>query len=214
MKAFAGRTKLGIYDRLYPEFGVPVEPGNLPDIDASEAGKLIAELLGLDYSLAMEMSPEAENRLVEFWKEQPKEVRVKVRWKKNLAMDAFMSAFGRGSKIAELQDIEVAIKIFTRQLIIRRVCFSTEVPDRVGFYLGAIKKITERMQRQLDAGMPREQVAKSRRDYESETHAYRNNEEHIFARAWDAHVKVHLQEIEIEKGNKQRYAKYLPIPPE
>jgi putative DNA primase/helicase len=214
MKAFAGRTKLGIYDRLYPEFGVAVEPGNLPDIDASEAGKLMGELLGLDYSSEMEMSQEAETRLEEFWTEQPKEVRVKVRWKKNLAMDAFMSGFGRGSKIAELQDMEIAIKIFTRQLFIRRVCFSTEVPDRVGFYLGAIKKITERMQRQLDAGVLPQQVAKSRRDYENETHAYRNNEEHIFGRAWDAHVKVHLQEITIEKGNKQRYAKYLPIPPE
>jgi hypothetical protein len=162
----------------------------------------------------MEMSQEAENRLEEFWTEQPKEVRVKVRWKKDLAMDAFMSAFGRGSKVAELEDMEIAIKIFVRQLVIRRVCFSTEVPDRTGFYLGAIKKITERMQRQLDAGVPREQVAMSRRDYESETHAYRNNEEHIFGRAWDAHVKVHLQEITIEKGNKQRYTKYLPVPPE
>ena len=214
MKAFAGRTKLGIYDRLYPEFGAPVEPGNLPEVEPADAVKLMSELLLLDYSSTMGISPEAENRLEEFWREQPKEVRVKVRWKKNLAMDAFMSAFGRGSKIAELDDMDVAIKIFTRQLIIRRVCFSTEVPDRVGFYLGAIKKITERMQRQLDAGVPPEQVAKSRRDYESETHAYRNNEEHIFARAWDAHVKVHLHEITIEKGNKQRYGKYLPMPPE
>lgn len=214
MKAFAGRTKLGIYDRLYPEFGVPVEPGNLPDLDSAEAAKLMTELTLLDYLATMEMSQEAETRLEEFWKEQPKEVRVKVRWKKNLAMDAFMSAFGRGSKIAGLGDMEIAIKIFTRQLIIRRVCFSTEVPDRIGFYLGAIKKITERMQRQLDAGMPPEQVAKSRRDYQNETHAYRDNEEHIFTRAWDAHVKVHLQEVTVEKGNKQRYPKYLPIPPE
>jgi hypothetical protein len=214
MKAFAGRTKLGIYDRLYPEFGAAVEPGNLPDIDPAEAVKLMTELLLLDYSVTMKMSQEAETRLEELWTEQPKEVRVKVRWKKNLAMDAFMSAFGRNSKVAELADMDVAIKIFTRQLVIRRVCFSTEVPDRVGFYLGAIKKITERMQRQLDAGMPADQVAKSRRDYENETHAYRNNEEHIFARAWEAHVKVHLHEITVEKGNKQRYAKYLPMPPE
>jgi hypothetical protein len=214
MKAFAGRTKLGIYDRLYPEFGAPVEPGNLPDLDSAEAAKLMTELLLLDYSVTMGMSQEAETRLEAFWKEQAKEVRLKVRWKKNLAMDAFMSAFGRGSKVAELADMDVAIKIFTRQLVIRRVCFSTEVPDRVGFYLGAIKKITERMQRQLAAGVPPGQVARSRRDYESETHAYRNNEEHFFARAWDAHVKVHLHEITIEKGNRQRYSKYLPVPPE
>jgi hypothetical protein len=129
-------------------------------------------------------------------------------------LDAFMSAFGRGSKIAEMEDIDIAIRIFRRQLIIRRVCFTSEVPDRTGYYLGLIKRITEHMRKQLAAGMDPNLVALSRRDYERKTNAMRDNEEHLFSKAWETHYKVHLMPYEVTKANGHTYAKFLPIPDE
>jgi hypothetical protein len=46
------------------------------------------------------------------------------------------------------------------------------VPDRIGYYLGLIKSIYERMRIQLAAGVPPGRVAKSRRDYTHDTNAY------------------------------------------
>jgi hypothetical protein len=210
--ALAGRTRLGVYDRLTPEYSVPQETGDLPAVDNVAAIQLLAELDALDYSVAMNMAPDAKAHLEAYWKAQPPEVRKKARWKKNLALDAFMSAFGRGVRTVEIDDVEIAIKIFTRQLVIRRVCFSTEVPDRIGYYLGLIKRITDRMKLRLAASIPPGQVAKSRRDYEKETHAHRDNEEHIFARAWETHCRVHLTEVTIRRPNGRTYTKYLPKP--
>ncbi len=211
-KAFAGRAKLGLWDRLYPECGVPVEAGDIPPVDVQDAHKLRLELDGLDYSGTMVMPSETKTRLDDFWKSQPAEIRKKARFKKNLLLDAYMSAFGRGLKTVELEDAETAIKIFVRQMVIRRVHFTNEVPDRIGFYLGLIKKITEKMRRQLATGLPPEAVARSRRDYEKATNAFRDNEEHIFAKAWETHSRVHLQKVQVERANGQRYEKYLPMP--
>ena len=212
MKAFAGRTRLGMYDRLYPEYGTAVEAGDLPPIKAAVAYHLLTELNKLDYSAVMTMTSEAQDLFNEFWDRQPKEVRTKARWKKNALLDAYMAAFGRGSKQVEVDDIEIAVQLFQRQLIIRRVCFRSEVPDKVGFYLGKIKDITNRMKKQLKAGMEAAVVALSRRDYETLTNAYRDNEEHYFEKAWATHVRVHLAEVEIHKANGQKYKKYLPQP--
>src|ERR1019366_1682574 len=173
MRAFAGRTNLGMYDRLTPEYGVPVETGDLPAIPVEDAYNLLIEINSLDYSGTMKMSPDCKARLESFWKSQPDDVRKKARWRKGLFLDALMSAFGRGVKVADISDAEIAVKIFTRQLVIRRVCFTSEVPDRIGYYLGLIKRITEHMAKRLAAGVPAEAVGKRRRDYETETKAYR-----------------------------------------
>jgi hypothetical protein len=210
MKAFAGRTKLGMYDRLYPEYGVPVEAGELPPIHVADAYNLLRELNELDYSGVMTMSQDAKDIFNNFWDSQPKEVRTKARWKKNVMLDAYLVSFGRGSKQVETDDMDVAIQLCIRQLIIRKVCFRSEVPDKTGFYLGKIKDLTVRMQKQLAVGMSEAEVALSRRDYESLTGAYKNNEEHFFERAWMTHSKVHLQEVEVAKANGQKYKKYLP----
>jgi hypothetical protein len=106
--------------------------------------------------------------------------------------------------------VDIAIRIFTRQLVIRQTHFTSEVPDRIGFYLGLIKGITEKMQRQLAAGVPEWAVAKSRRDYEKATHAHRDNEAHIFERAWAVHAPTWLRKAEFKKANGQTYVKYLP----
>lgn len=214
MKAFAGRTKLGLWDRLYPEYSVPVEAGDLPSIEPTDAMLLLNELNKLDYSGTMQMSEEAKSSLDFFWSLQPPEVRTKARWKKNATLDCFMSAFGRCSKIVELNDVDIAIRIFERQLVIRRVCFTSEVPDRTGYYLGLIKNITEHMRKQLAAGMDPNLVAKSRRDYESRTNASRDNEEHLFSKAWDIHARHHLMPFKVVKSNGHGYDKFLPIPEE
>jgi hypothetical protein len=210
MKAFAGRTKLGLWDRLYPEYSIPVEAGDLPPISVSDAFELLAALKSLDYSGTMTMSVPTKARLDKFWAEQEPEVRKKARWKKNLTLDVYMSAFGRGSKVAELEDAEIAIKIFVRQLAIRKFHFTTEVPDRTGYYLGLIKSITAKMERQVKAGIPPASVAKSRRDYERETHAHRDNETHIFQQAWRVYEPTWLTKITVQKTNGQTYEKYLP----
>lgn len=214
MKAFAGRTKLGFWDRLIPEYGETVEAGMLPRIDRTEAMHLLSELNSLDYSGELTMSSEARGLIEQFWDGQPKEVRKKARWKKNLWLDAYMSAFGRRSKVAEREDVEIAAKIFTRQLRIRQVHFTSEVPDRTGYYLGLIKDITETVRRKVKAGALPQIVALSRRDYERQTNAARDNEEHMFDKAWQIHSRVHLCATPIQKGNGQAYIKYLPIPDE
>jgi hypothetical protein len=214
MKAFAGRTKLGLWDRLYPEYAEPVEAGDLPEVSAHDAHALLSKLNSLNYSVSMTMSEDAKNILTEFWAGQPVEVRKKARWNKNLKLDAFMSAFGRGATVVEVEDVEIAIRIFQRQLVIRRVCFTSEVPDRTGYYLGLVKTITEHMRKQLKAGMDPNLVALSRRDYERRTNAARDNEEHLFEKAWGIHSKVHLMRHVVTKANGHQYEKYLPIPDE
>ena len=84
---------------------------------------------------------------------------------------------------------------FTRQVVIRKVCFKNDATDRIGFYLGRIKDITASMQRQLDAGVEQSKVAKSRRDDERITNAHRDNETHIFDRAWKVHAPHWLQPV-------------------
>jgi putative DNA primase/helicase len=211
MKAFAGRTKLGMWDRLYPEFGTAVEAGELPPINNIDAYNLLNELNKLDYSGTMKMSPEAKALFDEFWTKQPKEIRSKARWKNNLVMDAYMAAFGRGLKQVEAQDMDIAIRIFTRQLAIRQTCFRNEVPDRIGFYFGKIKDLAEKMRYRLKSGAAPETVALSRRDFETLSNAYRDNETHIFERAWRAFEPTWLMAVKIRKANGQEYIKYLPF---
>jgi len=211
-KALAGRAKQGLWDRFYPEYGVPQETGDLPPVDETDAIKLLIELNKLDYSGTVAMSAEAKAHIDDFWKSQPGDVRKKARFKKNLQLDAYMSAFGRGVRTVEPEDAAIAVKIFTRQLIIRRVCFSTEVPDRTGYYIGLLKNIIGHMERRIAAGEPPAQVAKSRRDFETETNSFRVNEGHIFERAWQVHSAVYLEKFTVKGANGHSYVKFLPVP--
>jgi putative DNA primase/helicase len=211
-QAFAGRTKLGLWDRLTPEFAAPPEAKDIPGIDPLDAMKLLGEFNALDYSGTMTMDADAKAHLDDFWKFQPDAIRRKARWRKNLILDAYMSAFGCGRKGVELKDVVIAIKIFKRQLIIRQVCFTTEVPDRIGYYIGQLKRITQGMQNRLNEGDNADIVARSERDFETATHAYRDNELHIFKRAWDAYYRKWLQPVTVKRANGRDYLKYLPKP--
>lgn len=210
MSAFAGRTKFGIYDRLTPEYAEAVEAGDMPEVDPEEANRILLELDALDYSGKMTMTADCKNALVAFWDAQDKETKKKARWKKALMLDAYLTAFGEGLHEAGIEHAKVAIAIFRRQLLIRRKEFTTEVLDRIGYYTGLIKKITEKMHRQLKAGIPEVEVAKSRRDYERLTHAHRDNEGVIFDRAWKVFQPTWLRPVLIERQNGKTYQKYLP----
>ena len=103
--------------------------------------------------------------------------------------------------------------MFTRELAIRAKHFNTPIGDRVGFYSALIKEITEKMIIRLVRGEEPEAVAQTKRDYLTKTNAYRNNEEHLFFRAWISHEKDYLIPIKIQVGRNRRWVeKYLPAP--
>jgi hypothetical protein len=93
MSSFAGRTKLGLYDRLYAEYSPAVEAGDLPEVDHEKSMKLLIELNNMKMSGHMTMSPEAKQALEDFWKAQTPEVRKKPRFKKHLMLDMYLGAF-------------------------------------------------------------------------------------------------------------------------
>jgi Bifunctional DNA primase/polymerase, N-terminal len=213
MKAFAGRGRLGIYDRLYPEYGVPVDDlGSLDDIQPRKAYELLNDLLNLPKG-DMTIHPDALSLLNTFWKNQPKDISKKARWRKHLFVDAFMSAYGQSKMQVDVDDAEVAIKICTRQLIIRKVHFTEEVPDKVGHYTKKCKQITEKMRRDIAGGMNPAEVALSESQFEDKSGAYKINEATIFSRAWATHARVHLDKILVKNpSNGHTYERYIPKP--
>lgn len=213
MSSFAGRTKLGLYDRFYPEHSYPVEAGDLPEIAQADAFKLLAEINQLPLSGLMTMLPETKQKLGSYWKVQPPEVKSKPRFKTYLTLDMFDAAWSQGRMIAEPQDLDAAIRIFERQLVIRQVHFTEEAPDKVGTYLGKFKKITESMRRRLNAGEDISLVAKSLRDFQNETNAYRNNDLQTFNFAWN-NWKAQMLPVKVKATNGHAYDKFVPEPNE
>jgi hypothetical protein len=215
MSAFAGRTKIGLFDRFYPEFSGPIEAGDLPEINQSDVLSLHAKITALNFNCKkMTMSDSTRLDLGIFWSAQPVEIRRKIRFRKYLILDMYMAAFGRGVTVAEPEDLAVAIKMFTRQIVIRKVHFTGEVPDRVGFYLGHLKKWMEWMQKRLIKGTPIEEVAMSKRDFQTLSHAFRDNETHIFDQAWRGFHMDWLRKVSIIAANGQQYDKFVPVPRE
>lgn len=211
MGSFTARTKLGWFDRLYPEFSEPVEAGDLPEIAPNAVAHLHGKIAKLNFHGKMTMSAETKSQLDAFWKSQPGDIRRKVRFKKYLMLDMYMAAFGRGLTVAEPEDLDVAIKIFKRQIVIRQVMFTGEVPDRIGFYISKIKAIVEAQRKELNRGKTMAQVAKSLRDFQTMTNAFRDNELHTFERAWKS-MSEHVREVAVVAGNGQKYQKWVPMP--
>jgi hypothetical protein len=127
-----------------------------------------------------------------------------------LKLDAQLIAFGRGSKVIELEDAQNAIKIFSRQVIIRKVNFKNDASDRMGLYSARCKEITARIGRELSEGVPIEKAARSRSDYERATNARRNHEEHIFARVFQVHQPNWLKSVTIQYPDGRKFIKYIP----
>jgi hypothetical protein len=212
ISSFPGRGKLGFFDRCYPEFSPLVDAGKLPNIDTKAAMMIRGKIDMLGFSGQMTIGPGVESRLDEFWESQPVEIRKKVRFKKHVMLDMYMAAFGRGLRAAELEDLDVAIRIFTRQMVIRRLVFTFEAPDRVGYYVGLLKKITDSMRNRLNDGQSLAFVAMSHRDIQTITNAYRNNELEVFGRAWSKFKEAHLMPIKVPAANGHMYEKFIPVP--
>jgi hypothetical protein len=210
MHALSGQTKVGLPDRIMPEFGVAVEGGDLHEINSEDATEVYSRIVLMDYSGTMSMSSDASEMIRVFWSGLLPEVRKKVRWRKGLILDAQLIAFGRGSKVIELEDAQNAVKIFSRQVIIRKVCFKGDAPDRMGFYSSRCKEITARIGRQLSEGVPEASAAKSDCDYERITNARRNHEEHIFVRVWQNHKQKWLKAIQVLYPDGRKFTKYIP----
>lgn len=213
MSSFAGRTKLGLYDRFYPEYSVPVEAGDLPEVSQGNAYHLLAKINNLNFTGRMTMSPQAKQKLADYWKNQPVEVRKKPRFKTYLALDMYDAAWSLGRMIAEPEDLDVAIRIFERQLVVRDVHFAEEVPDKIGLYIGKLKRITEEMRRRLNRGEDISQVAKSLRDLQTETRAYQSNEIVTFNMAWN-NWKGQMAITKVRAANGHFYDKFVPVPNE
>jgi len=218
LRLFSGRGKLGALDRLTPEYSVPVKPGRMPEISSSDAMKVLVEVTAMIESVkgkTIGIQPEAEALLETFWDAQVPTTQTKVRWRKYILVDAYMSAFGEGRDTATVRDMQIAIRVFERQLILRTAFFKNmDVGDKVGYYLAKCKVITEWMQVQQAAGRPEWVYAQSKRDYETKTHAYRMHEEAFFDKAWFLHSKGRLSEIRVKKSNGREYTKYVPQPEE
>jgi hypothetical protein len=129
-------------------------------------------------------------------------------------MDMYFTAWSGGRMVAEVTDLNIAIRIFQRQLVIRRVHFSVEVPDRVGYYVGLVKKVTEGMRKRLNSGVPAHEVAMSVRDFQTDTHAYRDNDVVAFNTAWRNWKDDHLCKAKVRARNGQVYDKWIPVPNE
>jgi len=214
MSAFAGRTKLGLFDRLYPEFSGPIEAGDLPEIAQADVLDLHKKISALNFNCKMTMSDTTRIELSSFWNAQPVEIRRKIRFKKYLMLDMYMAAFGRGVTVAEVEDLAIAIKIFNRQIIIRRVHFTGEVPDRVGYYIGHLKKWTESMRKRLVKGEAIAWVAMSLRDFQTQSNAFRDNEIHVFNQAWRNYHEAWLAKTRVTGANGHIYEKFVPVPRE
>jgi Bifunctional DNA primase/polymerase, N-terminal len=214
MSAFAGRTKLGLFDRLYPEFSGPIEAGDLPEIAQADVLDLHKKISALNFDAKMTMSDTTRVDLSSFWNTQPVELRRKIRFKKYLMLDMYMAAFGRGVTVAEAEDLAVAIEIFNRQMIIRRVHFTGEVPDRVGYYIGHLKKWTESMRKRLVKGEAITRVAMSLRDFQTQSNAFRDNEVHVFNQAWRNYHEAWLAKTRVTGANGHLYEKFIPVPRE
>jgi hypothetical protein len=210
--ALAGRGVVGANDRLYPEHAYPVEPGDMPPLNIMESMNLVSELdsmIEANRGGMMKFSDAAKKRLKEAWDAQSPETKAKVRWKIHLQGDAYIQAFSQGRMTVELEDVEDVLKNFSRQLIQRKVFLAPPPSSKIGQFIAACKRITEKMERDIARGVGGGMVAKSDRDFENLTNAGRYHEEFEFAKAFRIHKDVHLESAMIEKHGKL-YEKLLP----
>jgi hypothetical protein len=213
MQSLPNRTRLGLFDRFRPEYSVPVNAGETPDIEMEKAADLFRRLhTQLSSISTMSMDDDAKDLFAMFWASQPAEIKPKVRYKKHVLVDAFMSAFSRGSNVVEEGDVGRAIRIFQRELVIRQVHFAKEVPNRMAVFTDKMIELTEKMRRQLNRGAHRTLVALGRSDFEKHCGSYKSGEYELFDRAFQILSRAKLDRITVEKGNGQKYEKYVPKP--
>lgn len=223
--ATAGRKTAGFNDRQIPVYGTRSVPGKLPAIpeDAialwwEHVQKLLTMVGTKQAPGTVVMPPEVDALIEEFWTTQLPAVKETVRYKRNLQVDAYMNAIGRGSMRVSVEDVEHAIIDCKRELVTRAACFTAEVSDRVGYYFAAMKRLTKQMEADIRAAGPNADVFKyalSERDFHTLTNSYRDNEPEAFERAWKLYRKSYLDELPPQvTRNGRKVVKFIPAPPE
>jgi hypothetical protein len=220
MCATAGRKSAGFNDRNIPVFGVPVVPGNLPEIPMDdivawwvEAYKLQSMVGTKSEPGTVTMKPDARAIVESFWNAQPRAIQTKVRFKEYLLLDSYLNAIGRGCMTATVEDVENAIKDCKRELATRAACFQEEAASRVGFYYSSMKRLTAKMAEEIRKAGPNAdpfEYGMSEADFERATRAYANNEPEEFGRAWKNWLR-HLDKLEPQKLlNGRTVTRYVP----
>jgi hypothetical protein len=217
-EAFAGRKKQGIDERFDFEYSDQIVPGELPDIPISVYAELADEFVKLMSETRLKetltMAPAASAALLDYWNSLPTETKYKVRLLKNLRRDCYLQAWSRGVLVVEIEDVACVTRHFGRQLVIRRLMLGNDAPNKVGLYISKLKESVEKMQRRCNDGVPVKMVAKSLRDFQTETLAYKENELDTFRKAWDAFCKGYLVPVLVKAANGQLYTKLAPMPQE
>jgi hypothetical protein len=214
--AFAGRKKQGIDERLSLEHSPKIEGGNLPtipeDVKLMLCDKLV-RLIGdpMRWEKPMTATDDARAFIDAYWKQQPKEVREKIRLRRNLWLDVYMRAFSRGESVATLEDAMRVAEHFERDKVIRRVHFRGEIASKVGLYAERLQKIFAAVRAQLNRGVAVPLVALSKRDLQTQTHAFDDNELDIFDRAFKSYAIGNLWEVRVTAANGHSYTKFIPI---
>ena len=149
------RTKVqGLPDRFIPEYSPKVKAGRLPEPDLNLGVSAITELLDNAKKLngQMKMSDEVRDKVDHIWSGQPDEIQRSPRLRQQFMLEMYLAAFSRCSAVAELQDLEIAVKALERQRAIRQKFFAEEIPNQVGVYSNRLKTIRAEMLRRLRVG--------------------------------------------------------------
>jgi hypothetical protein len=211
------RTKLqGLPDRFIPEYSPKVEPGELPVVNTTLGAQALAKLL--DYAQRIKqikMAGDVRPRIGEIWSAQEAEFRQSPRLRQQFLLEMYLSAFSRGSAVAESQDLDVAVKALNRQKPIRRKFFADEIPNQVGVFGNRLKKVHADMTHRLRQGTDFALVAMSLRDIMTKTLAYKENDLPNFNQAWKAAQSTFFVEVQVTSPvNGHAYKKWVPLPEE
>jgi hypothetical protein len=113
--------------------------------------------------------------------------------------------------VATLEDAQLCAEHFERDKIIRKVHFRGEISNKIGLYVARLKNVVESMREQLNKGKPVWAVAMSKRDFQTQTHAFRDNELDFFDRALSVFGKANLWQVSVKAANGQFYTKFIPM---
>lgn len=215
--AFAGKKKQGIDERFDFEMSGPILPGKLPTLSAEVVTALRTKFIDLTnpmrWANQMQVTPEAEKCLDDFWNGLSKTEQNNVRLPMNLRRDAHLQAWSRGSSTVELEDAVCVVRYARRGIAIRRkVTEGQDTPNRVGFFISKLKASEWEMHRRCVKGVAVRMVLKSYRDFMTEANAYRENEEGEFYRAWNTVAKTLFQPVTFQAKNGRVYTKFAPLP--
>jgi hypothetical protein len=210
--AFPKTKSQGLPDRFIPEYSSKVKAGRLPEPDFELGMEAIMELLG-QCPTKFTMSPDVSEGVDKVWDSQPDEVQKSPRLRQQFLLEMYLAAFSRGSKVAEQQDLAIAVKALDRQKAIRAKVFAEEMPNQVGVYASRLKTINKDMQHRLRKGCKIPTVALSLRDLMTQTMAYKENDLPSFNQAWKAAATFWL-ECKVTGTNGHIYKKYVPMPEE